>query len=57
MKHYERMSKSNRWKGEKVDTNGDAIADIAYRFTFSPKEETYKKRQFGESVGNRPKDF
>lgn len=22
----------------KVDTNGDAVADIAYRFTFSPKE-------------------
>ena len=23
----------------KVDTNADAIADIAYRFTFSPKED------------------
>jgi hypothetical protein len=23
----------------KVDTNGDALAEIAYRFTFSPKKE------------------
>src|SRR5512146_497516 len=22
----------------KVDTNGDAVADLAYRFTFSPRE-------------------
>jgi hypothetical protein len=27
----------------KVDTNGDAVADIAYRFTFSPKEDGVQK--------------
>jgi hypothetical protein len=27
----------------KVDTNGDAVADIAYRFTFSPKEDRVQK--------------
>ena len=27
----------------KVDTNGDAIGDIAYRFTFSPKEDSVQK--------------
>jgi hypothetical protein len=27
----------------KVDTNGDAVADIAYRFTFSPKEDGMQK--------------
>jgi Domain of unknown function (DUF4331) len=27
----------------KVDTNGDAAADIAYHFTFSPKEDRVQK--------------
>ena len=27
----------------KVDTNRDAVADIAYRFTFSPKENGMQK--------------
>ena len=27
----------------KVDTNGDSVADIAYRFTFSPKEDGVQK--------------
>jgi Domain of unknown function (DUF4331) len=27
----------------KVDTNGDAVADIAYHFTFSPKEDGVQK--------------
>ena len=38
----------------KVDTNGDAIADIAYRFTFSPKEQGRQmatvRRVSGESA-------
>lgn len=44
----------------KVDTNGDAIAEIAYRFTFSPKEQGEQRatvlRVSGESAKGSGKD-
>lgn len=44
----------------KVDTNGDAIADIAYRFIFSPKEDGMQKatvrRVSGEQAKGSGKD-
>jgi hypothetical protein len=39
----------------KVDTNGDAIGDIAYRFTFSPKEDGVQKATVRRSVGEQAK--
>jgi hypothetical protein len=44
----------------KVDTNGDAVADIAYRFTFSPKENGTQlatvRRVTGEQARGNGKD-
>jgi hypothetical protein len=37
----------------KVDTNGDAIADIAYRFTFSPKEDGVQKATVRRARGEQ----
>jgi hypothetical protein len=39
----------------KVDTNGDAIADIAYRFTFSPKEDDMQKAKVRRVSGEQAK--
>ena len=39
----------------KVDTNGDAIADIAYRFTFSPKEDGMQKANVRRATGEQAK--
>ena len=39
----------------KVDTNGDAIADIAYRFAFSPKEEDVQKATVRRVRGEQAK--
>jgi len=37
----------------KVDTNGDAVADIAYRFTFSPKEDGVQKVTVRRAIGEQ----
>lgn len=37
----------------KVDTNGDAIADIAYRFTFSPKVDGVQKATVRRASGEQ----
>jgi Domain of unknown function (DUF4331) len=39
----------------KVDTNGDAVADIAYRFTFSPKEDDVQKATVRRVSGEHAK--
>jgi Domain of unknown function (DUF4331) len=39
----------------KVDTNGDAVADIAYRFTFSPKEDGVQKVTVLRASGEQAK--
>jgi hypothetical protein len=39
----------------KVDTNGDAVADIAYRFTFSPKEDGMQKANVRRVSGEQAK--
>jgi hypothetical protein len=39
----------------KVDTNGDAVADIAFRFTFSPKENGVQKVTVRRSIGEQAK--
>jgi hypothetical protein len=39
----------------KVDTNGDAVADIAYRFTFSPKEDGVQKVTVRRAIGEQAK--
>ena len=39
----------------KVDTNGDAIADIAYRITFSPKEDDVQKATVRRVNGEQAK--
>jgi hypothetical protein len=39
----------------KVDANKDAIADIAYRFTFSPKEEGIQKATVRQVIGEQAK--
>ena len=39
----------------KVDTNGDAVADIAYRFTFSPKENGVQKATVRRVSGEQAK--
>jgi len=40
----------------KVDTNADAIADIAYRFTFSTKENGMQKATVRHVSGEKAKD-
>jgi hypothetical protein len=40
----------------KVDTNGDAVANIAYRFTFSPKEDGVQKVTVLRASGQQAKD-
>lgn len=40
----------------KVDTNADAIADIAYRFTFSPKENGVQKATVRHVSGEKARD-
>src|SRR5215472_9019515 len=40
----------------KVDTNADAIADIAYRFTFSTKENGMQKATVRQVSGEKAKD-
>ncbi len=39
----------------KVDTNGDAVADIAYRFMFSPKEDGMQKAKVLRVSGEQAK--
>jgi len=39
----------------KVDTNGDAVTDIAYRFTFSPKEDGVQKVTVLRASGQQAK--
>jgi len=39
----------------KVDTNGDAVADIAYRFTFSPKEHGVQTATVRRARGEQAK--
>lgn len=39
----------------KVDTNGDAVADIAYRLTFSPKEDGMQKAMVRRVSGEQAK--
>jgi hypothetical protein len=39
----------------KVDTNADAVADIAYRFTFSPKEDGVQKASVLRASGEQAK--
>lgn len=39
----------------KVDTNGDAVADIAYRFTFSPKQNGKQMVTLRRVDGNKAK--
>ena len=39
----------------KVDTNEDAVADIAYRFTFSPKEDGIQKAKVRRVSGEQAK--
>jgi hypothetical protein len=39
----------------KVDTNGDAVADIAYRFTFSAKENGMQKAKVRRVSGEQAK--
>ena len=39
----------------KVDTNGDSVADIAYRFTFSPKEDGVQKVTVLRASGEQAK--
>lgn len=40
----------------KVDTNGDAVADVAYRFTFSPKEHGVQTATVRRARGEQAKD-
>jgi len=39
----------------KIDTNRDAVADIAYRFTFSPKEDGVQKVTVLHASGKQAK--
>jgi len=39
----------------KVDTNGDAVADIAYRFTFSTKKDGVQKVTVMRAIGEQAK--